>query len=83
MGYRIEYALAGIKRTKLPNLYRKKNTAELTAVLLFSAIAFSLLGWAASSLLKNIKEEKYIHSLYACVSAESAQAIDMPGFLHV
>lgn len=66
MGYRIEYAFTGIKRKKLPNRFKKRNTAELTAILLLSAMAFSLLGWAVRTLLRNKNADTYSLYTAAC-----------------
>lgn len=73
MGYRIEYAFTGIKRKKLPNRFKKWNTAELTAILLLSAMAFSLLGWAVRTLLRNKNADTY--SLYTTVYC--VQTVDL------
>lgn len=78
MGYRIEYAFTGIKRKKVPNRFKKRNTAELTAILLLSAMAFSLLGWAVRTLLRNKNVDSY--SLYA--TACCVQTVDLLPDLH-
>lgn len=68
MGYRIEYAFTGIKRKNLPNRFKKRNTAELTAILLLSAMAFSLLGWAVRTLLRNKNVDSYsLYATFCCV----------------